>query len=231
MGLHQCPSEKQSQTKSGRSQRPFLTSQTRPRRRHTRDFDRQHLPGPAETDSPAEGIGFEISVPRRDTVRSQALRRSPATPGYHSAHFPSLHPRYPRGPRRTTAKWRRHANQHHLKVWAEGLPLLGSLGARPVLRHHIQSAFVKVEQGLLFVVLLFVHSSDLDDLAHDLWLEAAAFVFGVDFLDIFAERALLVLEPLNALNKQFELCARDAPDIRAVARRLRSGGVWIADLT
>ena len=40
--------------------------------------------------------------------------------------------------------------------------LLGCLGARPALGHHTQSAFVEVEQGLLFVVLLFVHSSDLD---------------------------------------------------------------------
>jgi len=47
-------------------------------------------------------------------------------------------------------------------------------------------------------VLLFVHFSDLDDLAHDFRLEAAAFGFGVDFLDIFAERALLIFEPLNA---------------------------------
>src|SRR6516164_1712600 len=94
------------------------------------------------------------------------------------------------------------------------LPLLGGLGARPALRHHTQSAFVQVEQGLLLVVLLFVHSSDLDDLAHDLRLEAAAFGFGVDFLDIFAERALLVFKPLDALDKRFQLRARDALDIR-----------------
>src|SRR6516162_8581219 len=62
------------------------------------------------------------------------------------------------------------------------LPLLGGLGARPALRHHTQSTFVQVEQGLLLVVLLFVHSSDLDDLAHDLRLEAAAFGFGVTSL-------------------------------------------------
>ena len=37
----------------------------------------------------------------------------------------------------------------------------------------------EIEQGLLFVVLLFVHSSDLDDLAHDFRLEAAAFGFGM----------------------------------------------------
>src|SRR6516225_11599384 len=94
------------------------------------------------------------------------------------------------------------------------LPLLGGLGARPALRHHTQSAFVQVEQGLLLVVLLFVHSSDLDDLAHDLRLEAAAFGFGVDLFDIFAERALLVFKPLDALDKRFERRARDALDIR-----------------
>src|SRR6516164_8151188 len=99
-------------------------------------------------------------------------------------------------------------------LWLRALPLLGGLGARPALRHHTQSAFVQVEQGLLLVVLLFVHSSDLDDLAHDLRLEAAAFGFGVDFLDIFAERALPLFESLDALDKRFELRTRDAPDIR-----------------
>src|SRR5262249_56766497 len=84
--------------------------------------------------------------------------------------------------------------------WLSALPLLGSLSARSALRHHTQSALVEIEQGLLLVVLLFVHSSDLDDLAHDLRFEAAAFGFGVDFLDIFAERALLVFEPLDALD-------------------------------
>ena len=101
-------------------------------------------------------------------------------------------------------------------------PLLGSLGVRPALRHHTQSAFVEVEQGLLFVVLLFVQSSDLDDLAHDFRLDPAAFGFGVDFLDIFAERALLIFEPLNALDKRFELRARDAPDCNIIARSWNS---------
>ena len=41
-----------------------------------------------------------------------------------------------------------------------------------------------------------------------------AFGFGVDFLDIFAERALLVFKPLDALDKRFQLRARDALDIR-----------------
>src|SRR5215471_16397730 len=99
------------------------------------------------------------------------------------------------------------------RCWLRAFPLLGSLGARPALRQHTQSAFVEVKQSLLFVVLLFVHSSDLDDLAHDLRLEAAAFRLGVDFLDIFAERALLVFEPLDALDKRFELRACDTPDI------------------
>src|SRR6516164_10852471 len=99
-------------------------------------------------------------------------------------------------------------------LWLRALPLLGGLGARPALRHHTQSAFVQVEQGLLLVVLLFVHSSDLDDLAHDLRLETAAFGFGVDFLDISAERALLVFKPLDALDKRFELRARDTLNIR-----------------
>jgi len=59
-----------------------------------------------------------------------------------------------------------------------------------------------------------VHSSDLDDLAHDLQFEAAVFGIGVDFLDIFAEPAFLVFEPLDELDRRFELRARDAPDIR-----------------
>jgi hypothetical protein len=59
----------------------------------------------------------------------------------------------------------------------------------------------EVQQSLLFIVLLFVHFSDFNDLAHDLRLETAAFGFGIDFLDIFAKRALPVFESLYALDK------------------------------
>ena len=56
VGLHQCPSEKQSQTKSGRSQLvPFSRPEPGPDRRQTRDFARHRLRDPAETDSAAEG--------------------------------------------------------------------------------------------------------------------------------------------------------------------------------
>ena len=41
------------------------------------------------------------------------------------------------------------------------------------------------------------------DLAHDFLLEAAAFGFGVDFLDIFAERALLIFEPLTSRSEEW----------------------------
>src|SRR6202043_567978 len=71
-----------------------------------------------------------------------------------------------------------------------------------------------VEQTLLLVVLVLVHFSDLEDLAHDLRLETGTFGFGVDFLDVLTERPLLLLEPLDALDKGLQLCARDTPNIR-----------------
>jgi hypothetical protein len=49
----------------------------------------------------------------------------------------------------------------------------------------------------LLVVLVLVHFSHLEDLAHDLRLET--FGFGVDFLDVLTERPLLLLDPLDAL--------------------------------
>ena|SRR5437016_5195463 len=51
----------------------------------------------------------------------------------------------------------------------------------------------------LLVVLVLVHFSDLEDLAHDLRLETGTFGFGVDFLDSSTERPLLLLEPHDAL--------------------------------
>src|SRR5262249_4775064 len=74
--------------------------------------------------------------------------------------------------------------------------------------------FVKVEQALLFVVLVLVHFADLNQLAHDFRVKAGAFGLGIDFLDIFAEHAFFVLKPLDTLDKGFELLARDAPEIR-----------------
>jgi hypothetical protein len=89
------------------------------------------------------------------------------------------------------------------KASARLKPLFGSLGARPDLRQHAQSALVEVEQALLLVVLVLVHFADLDDLAHDLRIEAGAFGLGLDFLDVFAERALFVFEPFDPLDKRF----------------------------
>src|SRR5580693_9064524 len=43
---------------------------------------------------------------------------------------------------------------------------------------HSQRAFVHVEQTLLLVVLVLVHFSDLEDLAHDLRLETGTFGSG-----------------------------------------------------
>jgi len=70
LGLHQCQSEKQGQTKSGGSQLvPFSRPKPRPDRRHSRDFGRQRPRDPTETDSLAEQAGFEPSVPL-ENVRS-----------------------------------------------------------------------------------------------------------------------------------------------------------------
>jgi hypothetical protein len=64
VGLHQCPSEKQGQTKSGRSQLvPLSRPEPGPDRRRSRDFGRQRPRDPAETDSAAEERRFEPPVP------------------------------------------------------------------------------------------------------------------------------------------------------------------------
>src|SRR5262249_40973779 len=80
--------------------------------------------------------------------------------------------------------------------------------------HHPKSALVEVEQALLLVDLLLVHFTELDDLTHDLGLEAGSLGLGIDFLDVAAQRALFFLEPLDALDKGFQLLAGNAPDIR-----------------
>jgi len=64
VGLHQCQSEKQGQTKPGRRQLvPFSRPRPGPDRRESRDFGRQRPRDPTETDSLAEGMGFELAVP------------------------------------------------------------------------------------------------------------------------------------------------------------------------
>ena len=60
VGLHQCPSGKTGPTASGRT---FSRPEAGPDRRHSRDFGRQRPRDPAETDSLAEGAGFETSIP------------------------------------------------------------------------------------------------------------------------------------------------------------------------
>src|SRR6202043_2272145 len=94
-----------------------------------------------------------------------------------------------------------------------GARLLRRLRARSGIRQHPDRALVEVEEALLLVVLVLVHFTDLDELAHDFRLEAGAFGLGVNFLDVFAERALFVFEPLVALDQRFELLTSDAPEI------------------
>ena len=60
-------------------------------------------------------------------------------------------------------------------------------------------------------MLVLIHFSDLEDLAHDLRLETGTFRFCVDFLYVLTERLLLLLKPLDALDKGLQLCARDTP--------------------
>src|SRR5205814_5614503 len=91
--------------------------------------------------------------------------------------------------------------------------LLRRLGARGGIRQHSERALIEVEEALLLVVLVLVHFADLDQLAHDFRIEAGAFGLGVDFLDVFAECALFVLEPLDALDQRFELLTRNAAEI------------------
>ena len=65
VGPHQCLSEKQSQTKSVRSQLvPFSRPKPGPDGASAATLTRQRPRDPAETDSAAEGDGFEPSVPR-----------------------------------------------------------------------------------------------------------------------------------------------------------------------
>jgi len=51
-------------------------------RRHIRDFGRQRPRDPAETDSPQEGNGFELSVPREIGFVSTGFRQGLAETGY-----------------------------------------------------------------------------------------------------------------------------------------------------
>src|SRR4051794_20055036 len=82
------------------------------------------------------------------------------------------------------------------------------------IRQHTQRTLVDVEQRFLLVHVVLVHAPDADDLAHDGAVEAAALGFGVDILDIGAQRALLLLEPLDAFDERAQLLAGNPPDIR-----------------
>src|SRR6516162_937655 len=95
-----------------------------------------------------------------------------------------------------------------------GCALFRRLRLRGSLRQHAEGALVEVEQALLLVVLVLVHLPDLDELAHDFRLEAGTLGFGINFLDVLAERTFFVLETFDALDERFQLRARDAADIR-----------------
>ena len=76
----------------------------------------------------------------------------------------------------------------------------------------IQRALIEDQQFLLLLAVGLVHATDPDDLAHDLGVEAGALGLGIDLLDVAGERPLLLLEPLDALDKGLQLCARDTPN-------------------
>ena len=61
-------------------------------------------------------------------------------------------------------------------------------------------------------MLVLVHPADLDQLTHDLRLKARPFRFSVHFLDVLTEYALFLFEPLDALDKRFQLLTGDAAD-------------------
>jgi hypothetical protein len=64
---------------------------------------------------------------------------------------------------------------------------------------------------LLAVVLL--HFAQLDDLAHDLGVEAGRLGLGEDLADVGCERRLLLLQALDALDERLETLRRNAADI------------------
>src|SRR3546814_6739105 len=66
----------------------------------------------------------------------------------------------------------------------------------------------------LLLAIGLLHLPELEDLAHDLDVEAAALGLGEDLADIRAERGLLLLQALDSLDEGTQTFARDAADIR-----------------
>src|SRR4029453_8775716 len=89
--------------------------------------------------------------------------------------------------------------------------LIRRRGGRLV-RQHAESALIDVEQRLLLVEIILVHSPDANQLAHDLGVEAVALGLGVDLLDVAAERALFLFEPLDPLDKRAQRLAGNPPN-------------------
>src|SRR3546814_19128223 len=66
----------------------------------------------------------------------------------------------------------------------------------------------------LLLAIGLLHLPELEDLAHDLDVDAAALGLGEDLADIRAERGLLLLQALDSLDEGTPTFARDAADIR-----------------
>src|SRR5579862_9337068 len=64
---------------------------------------------------------------------------------------------------------------------------------------------IEAEDFLFLTPLVAVLLADGDDLAHDLDVEPVALGLGVDVLDVFGKRLLLLLEPLDALDEAAQM--------------------------
>src|SRR5271170_2808049 len=78
---------------------------------------------------------------------------------------------------------------------------------------HAERALVDVEQGFLLVEIVLVHPPDTNDLTHDPGVKAGALGLGVDLLDVGAERAPFLLEPLDPLDERAQPLAGNSSDI------------------
>src|SRR5260370_11167554 len=107
----------------------------------------------------------------------------------------------------------RRPNAGEARDRESGLSLLRRLGVHPEAGQHADRALVDIEQRLLLVEIVLVHLTEPDELAHDLGIEAGTLGLGVDFLDVRRERALLLLQALDALDEGFQSIPGDAGDI------------------
>ena len=118
----------------------------------------------------------------------------------------------PRGgePAWLSATWREHG-QHQLDPSsAQSVrgrrPPSASMERRAMSGlHHAEGLHVELQDGFFLLPLGMVLLAQGDDLAQGLHVEAGAFGFGIDVLDIAGEAGLFLLQALDALDEALEL--------------------------